>query len=178
MNLKKTKLFSVIGIFLLCFLFHSIYEWMPNTFTAILFPVNESIWEHLKLIFTSIIVYGIIDYIILNKFKIKYNNFIISLFISSIMSIPIFLIIYLPIYYKIGPKMILNILVMLLTIIVSQIISYYILKSKNCKIGNIISLIFIIISYIVMSYLIYNPIKCNLFFDPKSEKYGINNYNV
>lgn len=178
MNLKKAKIISVIGIFILCFLFHSIYEILPNTISAMLFPVNESIWEHQKLMFTSVVAYGIIDYIILNKFNIKYNNFFLSLFVSSITIIPIFLIIYLPFYYKIGPKIFLNIGVMLIAIIISQIISYCILSKKSYDKCNIISIILIIISYITLAYLTYNPIKCDLFFDTKDEKYGINNYNI
>ena len=178
MNLKKDKIIAIIGIFMLTFIFHFVYDWMPNSVTAIFFPVNESIWEHQKLIFTSIVFYGIIDYIILEKFKIKYNNFFTSLFISSISAIPVFLIIYLPFYYKIGPKMPLNIIVMIIAIIISQIISYYILKLKHCKLLNIISIILIIVSYIVFAYLTYNPIKSELFFDTEEEKYGINNYNV
>ncbi len=178
MNLKKVKIISVIGIFILCFLFHSIYEILPNTISAMLFPVNESIWEHQKLMFTSVVAYGIIDYIILNKYNIKYNNFFLSLFVSSITIIPIFLIIYLPFYYKIGPKMFLNIGVMLIAIIISQVISYYILSKKAYDKCNIISIILIIISYITLAYLTYNPIKCDLFFDTKDEKYGVNNYNI
>ena len=178
MNLKKAKIISVIGIFILCFLFHSIYEILPNTISAMLFPVNESIWEHQKLMFTSVVAYGIIDYIILNKLNIKYNNFFLSLFVSSITIIPIFLIIYLPFYYKIGSKMFLNIGVMLIAIIISQIISYCILNKKAYDKCNIISIILIIISYITLAYLTYNPIKCDLFFDTKDEKYGINNYNI
>ncbi len=178
MSLKRTRIISVIGIFVLCFLFHSLYNLIPSSITAIFFPVNESIWEHQKLLFTSVVFYGIIDYIILTKFKIKYNNFFISLFVSALTIIPIFLIMYLPFYYKIGPKMFLNIGIMLLSIIISQVISYYILKSKDCYIGNIISLALIIVSYIVLGYLTYNPPKEELFFDTKDEKYGINNYNV
>lgn len=178
MNLKKAKIISAIGIFILCFLFHSLYEILPNTISAMLFPVNESIWEHQKLMFTSVVAYGIIDYIILNKFNIKYNNFFLSLFVSSITIIPIFLIIYLPFYYKIGPKMFLNIGVMLIAIIISQVISYYILNKKAYDKCNIISIILLIISYIALAYLTYNPIKCDLFFDTKDEKYGINNYNI
>ena len=178
MNLKKVKIISVIGIFILCFLFHSIYEILPNTISAMLFPVNESIWEHQKLMFTSVVAYGIIDYIILNKYNIKYNNFFLSLFVSSITIIPIFLIIYLPFYYKIGPKMFLNIGVMLIAIIISQVISYYILSKKAYDKCNIISIILIIISYITLAYLTYNPIKCDLFFYTKDEKYGVNNYNI
>lgn len=178
MNLKKIKIIAIIGIFILTYIFHFVYEWIPSGITAIFFPVNESIWEHQKLIFTSVIFYGVIDYILLEKFKIKYNNFFTSLFISAFSIIPIFLIIYLPFYYKIGPKMSLNIIVMLISIIISQIISYYILKSKDFYKINLISLILIIISYIVFAYLTYNPIKNKLFFDTKDEKYGINNYNI
>ena len=64
MNLKKVKIIAVIGIFILTFIFHFAYEFIPCTLTAIFFPVNESIWEHQKLIFTSVIFYGIIDYML------------------------------------------------------------------------------------------------------------------
>jgi len=178
MNLKYTKIIAAIGIFILTFIFHFVYEWLPNDISAIFFPVNESIWEHQKLIFTSIIIYGIIDYIILQKFKIKYNNFFTSLFISAFSSIPIFLTIYLPFFYKIGPKMFLNIGVMFIAIIISQVISYYILKTKECAKVDLISFVLIIICYIVFAYLTYNPIKSELFFDTQNEKYGINNYNI
>ena len=178
MNLKKDKIIAIIGIFILSFIFHFTYNIFPSSITAIFFPVNESIWEHQKLIFTSIIFYGIIDYILLQKFRIKYNNFFTSLFISAITIIPIFMIMYLPLYHKIGPKMVLNIGIMLVAIIISQIISYYILSTRNYNKFNLISLILIIISYIIFAYLTYNPIKSELFFDTKDEKYGINNYNI
>lgn len=179
MNLKRAKFISVIGIFILCFIFHFVYELVPCTITAIFFPVNESIWEHQKLIFTSVIMYGLIDYIILTKFNIKFNNFFISLFVSAFTIVPIFLCLYLPLFYKIGPKMVLNIGMMLVAIIISQVISYHILKyKKNCYYGNIASFILIIVCYIIFAYLTYNPIKEELFFDTLEEKYGLNNYNV
>ena len=178
MNLKKSRIISTIVIFLLCFLFHFIYEWIPSSITAIFFPVNESIWEHMKLLFSAVIFYGIIDYIILQKFKIKYNNFFTSLFVSALTIIPIYLIMFLPVYYKIGENMIITIGIMLIAIIISQVISYKILNSKDFDNLNIVSLILIIISYIIFAYLTYNPIKNELFFDTQEEKYGINNYNI
>ena len=178
MSLKKSRIISTIGIFLLCFLFHFIYEWLPSSITAIFFPVNESIWEHMKLLFSAVIFYGIIDYIILQKFKIKYNNFFISLFVSALTIIPIYLSLFLPIYYKIGENMVITIGIMLIAIIISQVISYKILKAKDFDKLNIVSLILIIVSYIIFAYLTYNPLKNELFFDTKEEKYGLNNYNV
>ena len=178
MNLKKSRIISTISIFLLCFLFHFIYEWLPSSITAIFFPVNESIWEHMKLLFSAIIFYGIIDFIILQKYKIKYNNFFISLFVSALTIIPIYLTMFLPIYYKTGENMVITIFIMLLSIIISQVISYHILKAKNLDKLNVFSLILIIISYIIFAYLTYKPIKNELFFDTQEEKYGINNYNI
>jgi len=179
MNLKKIKIISTIGIFLLCFPFHFLYDWLPNSLFSIFFPVNESIWEHIKMIFTASIIYGVIDYILLYKYKIKHNNFFLSLFISSLSLIPIFLLIFLPIYYKIGNKMIVTIFIMFVSILISQIISYYILRAKKMhKYFEYVSIIFIIFTYIVFGYLTYNPIKSKLFFDPMEEKYGINNYNI
>ena len=178
MNLKKTRIIAVIGTFLLCFLSHFLYQWLPNGLFAIIFPVNESIWEHMKMIFTSIILYGIIDYIILLKFNIKNNNFFLSLFLKAFLSIPIYLAIYLPIFYKIGENMFINIFLMFIVIVIVEIIGYYISKQKSCKLANYLSIFLIVVCYIVFGYLTYNPPKTEIFFDTKDEKYGINNYNI
>ena len=178
MTLKKSRIISTVGIFLLCFLFHFMYDWIPSFITTIFFPVNESIWEHMKLLFSAVVIYGIIDYIILQKFKIKYSNFFTNLLITGIAIIPIYLIMFLPVYYKIGENMVITIGIMAIAIIISQVISYNILKANDCDKLNIVSLILIIISYIVFAYLTYYPLKNELFFDTKEEKYGLNNYNV
>ena len=70
MNLKKIKIIAVLGIFLLSFISHFAYELFPNIIFSFIFPVNESIWEHMKIIFTSTLIYGIIDYLLLKKYKI------------------------------------------------------------------------------------------------------------
>ena len=73
MTLKKSKIISTIGIFLLCFLFHFIYDWIPCTLTAIFFPVNESIWEHLKLVFYPIALVSVAEYYLAS---IRPDNFL------------------------------------------------------------------------------------------------------
>ena len=178
MNLTKTKIISAITIFALCFLFHFGYNVLPSPITAIFFPVNESIWEHIKMLFTAIIFNGLIDYLIMKKFKVDFNNFFLSLFVSSIASIPIFLILYLPFYYKIGAPMILNFGILFLTILISQVISFHIQKRNNIKSFNIVSIVLIIINFIIFGYLTYNPIKNDIFFDPMDEVYGLNTYKL
>lgn len=178
MNLKKVKIISIIGIFILCFPLHFIYRWIPTGFVAIFAPVNESIWEHMKLIFTATILWSIVDYIIMSKCRIKFNNFFTQIFLSAFLSIPIYLAIFLPIYHKIDENMVVSISVMAIVIIITQILSYYILKSQEIKLLNYLSILLIIVIYIVFGYLSYHPPHTHLFFDTKAEKYGINNYNV
>ena len=178
MTLKKDKIISTIGIIILCFLFHFLYEWIPSTLTSIFFPVNESIWEHMKLFITPICFYGIIDYIILTKTKVPFNNFFLNLLISSISSIIIYLMIFLPVYNLIGESMRFSITLMIIVIIISQIISYYILKMDYIKYSNIISLILIIATYILFGYLTYNPIHNYSCLDKHKNIYGINEYNI
>ncbi len=179
MSLKKIKIISIFGIFALTFGLHYLYQVLPSTFTAMFSPVNESIWEHQKLLFTSVIIYGIIDYLLLKKFKIKYNNFYVALLVSALSIIPTFLIIYLPLYFKIGQSMFMNIFIMFIAIMVSQYVSYKILSTHNDSYSkNLISIGLIGICFIVFSYFTYYPIKTKIFFDTKEEKYGINNYYI
>ena len=176
MNNKKLKIFMVFITFALAFPFHFAYDKIPNFIFSIFFSVNESIWEHMKLLYTTIIFSGVIEHIIIKKKDIKVNNFSLSIFLPALLSIPIYLIMFLPIYYKIGENFIVAITIMFIAILISEIISYYIQKTDNIKYSNIISLIFIIISYVIFGYLTYNPIEIELFFDPLEEKYGINHF--
>lgn len=176
MNLKKIKIIAVIGIFIISFISHFAYELLPNIIFSFIFPVNESIWEHMKIIFTSTLLYGIIDYILLKKYNIKYNNFPFQLYFTALSAIPIYLVIYLPLYKLLGENMFISISLLLLVYILQQIISYNILKEKNIKLLNTLIVPIILLSYLGFIYLTYNPIHNYLFYDKQKEKYGIDEY--
>lgn len=173
MNLKKIKIIAIVGIFIISFGSHFIYDLLPNFITSIFFPVNESIFEHMKLIFTSTLLYGIIDYLLLKKNNIQFNNFKFQLFFTSFISIPIYLLIYLPIRSLLGEKLIISISILLITYIISQIISYYILTQKPLPKLNKITIPTIIITYIIFTILTYYPPKNFLFYDTQTKTYGI-----
>ena len=176
MNLKKIKLIAVIGIFIISIISHFAYELFPNILFSFFFPINESIWEHMKILFTSTLLYGLIDYLLLKKNNIKYNNFSFQLYFTAFSSIPIYLVIYLPIYKLIGENLFISITLMILVYILEQYISYHILKEKEFKILNIISVPIIIIIYLGFIYLTYNPPHTYVFYDIINEKYSINEY--
>ena len=127
----------------------------------------------MKIIFTSTVLYGILDYILLNKNKIKYNNFPFQLYFTAIFSIALYLVIYLPLYKIIGENIIISISLLLIIYIISQYISYNILKEKKIKILNNLLIPILIISYLGFIYLTYNPIKNYIFYDKITNTYGI-----
>lgn len=173
MKLSTIKKISVFGLFGMSFLTHFIYNIFPNSLFAIFFPVNESIWEHMKILFGSILFSGVIQKIIVKVKHLNYENVCISNVIASISSIPIFLIFYIPIYSLIGEKLLITILLMLITIIISQLITISIINmKKNLKLEKA-SILFIIIIYLIFTYLTYNPLKYKLFKDPINNIYGI-----
>lgn len=175
MSIKKIKIIGIFIIFLLCFPLHFLYEIMPNSLFSIFLPVNESIWEHMKIIYTSYLLYGIIDYFWLKKNN-SFNNFLLQLFIVPLIGFVLYLIIFIPIYNIIGENMIFSILLLFFIIVVEQLISYYILNKENFKYQNVIGIIGIVFIYILFGYLTYKPIENYIFFDKQDSKYGINIY--
>lgn len=165
-------------VFLLCFLFHFLYSWFPNTIFSVFFPVNESIWEHMKLIMSGLLFYGILEYFLLKNENISFNNYITSLFLSGVLGIVSFFIIYLPLHNIFGENFFLNIFILFIVICICEVISYYILKSQKIYFLDYISLIGIIFVYILFGILTYYPVINDLFYDKTEEKYGINTYNT
>ena len=98
---------------------------------------------------TTILLNGIIEYLLLKKYNIIHNNLFLTIYLKSIISIPI--------YYNIGENMFIAITIMLITIIIVNIIGYKLLKLEEIKYRNIISIILIIITYIIMAILTFNP---------------------
>ena len=176
MNLKKIKIISIIGILILSFISHFMYDLFPNIIFSFIFPVNESIWEHMKILFTSTLLYGIIDYLLLKKYNIKYNNFNFQLYFTALIGIPIYLVIYLPLYNLLGESPFISISLLLIVYIITQIVSYNILKEKELKILNLITIPVILLSYLGFIYLTYNPPHTYIFYDITEDKYSINDY--
>ena len=176
MNLKKIKIISIIGILILSFISHFMYDLFPNIIFSFIFPVNESIWEHMKILFTSILLYGFIDKYLLNKYNIKHNNFPFQLYFTAISSIPLYLAIYIPIYKLLGEKLIISLLLLLIVYIIEAYISYNLLKEKELKVLNLLAVPIILSTYIFFIYLTYNPPHNYIFYDTVENKYSINDY--
>lgn len=169
--MKKIKIFSIFIIFALCFLCHFAYDFMPNFITSIIFPVNESIFEHMKIILTSYLLYSILDYFLLKKYNI--NNFVLQMFLVPFIGIFVYLIIYIPLFNLLGENMFVSISLLFLVIVLEAYLSYKLLNYKHIKNGRILGIIGIIALYFMFGYLTYYPPTNYLFKDFKTNTYGI-----
>lgn len=86
-SLRKIELISGIAASILGVIFHFIYGWShDNPAAGLFFPVNESTWEHLKLIFFPILLVSIWEYFF---FHARYDNFICVKLISVLIGMAI-----------------------------------------------------------------------------------------
>ena len=175
--MKKIKFIGVIVIFLLTILYHFLYDLLPNPVFSLFFPVNESIWEHMKLLYSGIFTWGIVEYFVLNKKGISYRNFWSSLFINMVTSVMIYLIMYLPLYNVFGENMVISIGLLIVVIVLEEIFSYYLLSySKENKILDRVSVLLIVLGFFVFLCFTYDPPRNYVFYDIVSNKYGIDIY--
>ena len=157
---------SIIGT-----LGHFLYEWTgENQIIGFFSPVNESTWEHLKLIFFPLLIATLIGYFYIGK---NYSNFLSSQTIGIIISI-LFIIIFFYTYtgvFGINSGFI-NILSFIISILLGNFISYKLLGTFF-TLGKKVSLIILIILFLSFIIFTYAPPKINLFKDPLSNTYGI-----
>lgn len=130
LSLKKIEIISFIIACILGVLFHFIYEWSnENPIASIFFPVNESTWEHLKLIFFPILLLSIVEYFL---FGIRYDNFIFIKFLSAVIGMVITVVLfytYTGVYGKNND--VINILIYFISMIAAYIFSYRSLRAKR-----------------------------------------------
>lgn len=169
------KKFVIINIFLtfaIGFIVHGIYSWIPNILTSI-FPVNESLYEHMKLIYYSPIISSTILYFIFKSRGHKINNYLFGLLVSTIFNIILFYLIYLPIYYNFGQNLTMTLIIYFITIVVSNYLYYLIIEMDNNRKLNLVSLVSLIIMVIPLTYLTWDTPKADFFRDPETGHYGL-----
>jgi len=170
--MKKRIILGTICILGLSFLFHSIYKKIPLFITSLIFPVNESIWEHGKMTLLSFIVWTLIEkYIFKDDTNVIYSNLITSI-ICIILTDIVFGLIF---FYVLKTKDNLPVTIIIYTICI--IISLFLKEKFIRKEKNINREYAAIIGYIMLilifAFLTYYPIKLPIFYDFNKKIYGI-----
>lgn len=180
-KIKKDKFIKaqIIVIFfslILGTLLHFTYEWSGrNLFVASFSAVNESVWEHLKLAFFPMIIAAIIEYFFV---KDEVNNYVEAKTIGIFTAISFIVVLFFTYSGIIGTSIIvIDILIFIASIILGEYVAYKLMKREDestyiTEILSIIILVFLLICFIVFTYL---PPEVNLFRDVIKGVYGIGN---
>ncbi len=163
-KIKKYQIFSIIFTFILGTLLHFTYDWSnQNSIVGIFSAINESTWEHLKLLFFPMLLTTIIGYFYFGK---KVPNFVCSKTIGILTSI-IFTIVFFYTYTGILGKNIafIDISSFFIATILGEILSY-LLIINNFKCNNKIAIIVLIIFIGLFAWFTFSPPNIGLFKDP------------
>lgn len=155
-NIVKVLIRSTI-IYFLNFPAHFLFNCFPYKLIALFFPVNESIFQHMKMIFTCFCLF----YLLIRLFWKKELNTSFKCLLSSLSCIVFFLIIYIPIYSNYGENLIFTLILLYLAIIFGEFITSFI--KINNKDLNKISLIIIIGVFLINAYLTFKPLNNFIF---------------
>ena len=166
------EIISTIFIIFLGFLFHFIYEWSNNNVLVSFFsPVNESIWEHLKLLFFPTLVTIIIGTFI---FKNDYKNYLCNKTWGVIIGM-FFIVVFFYTYSGIIGRNIdfINIGSFIIASLITEIYSYKnIIKDKRCN--KYLAIIILVIFTLLFMIFTYKTPSLGLFKDPINGTFGVN----
>ncbi len=164
---KKTTAFFVISI--LGTLGHFVYELTGQIrVVGLFFPVNESTWEHLKLIFFPAIIYFTVCYFSITE---KPKNYISSSIISIIAGMITIIVIFYTYRGVIGKNLdFLNISIYYIAVLLTVILQNKLLSSNKfkTKFSERVALLLTLITAISFAIFTYTPPTLGIFLPPYS----------
>lgn len=153
-------------------LLHFLYDWSNNSSIVGLFaPVNESLWEHLKLCFWPLMIFSLIEYFFIRD---KVNNFIFAIAVA-VVAFQLFIVVFFYIYTNLIGKNIffLDISSFIIGAIICQLIGYKIMMMRQLnKVFLPIGLSILIINALLLMIFTYNTPKLPIFLDKNTNTYG------
>lgn len=167
----KFEILSTIFVIILGTLLHFTYKWSGGNFFVSLFSaVNESTWEHLKLLFYPMLLTTILGYFYLNK---KVPNFLCARLIGILVSLSFTIIFFYTYTGIIGTNFsFIDISIFFVAVALGEFTSYKIMIS-NSKCNKYVALILIMIIFTCFVVFTYFSPKIGLFKDPITNKYSI-----
>ncbi len=162
----------ILATVLLGTIWHFGYELLGRNFVAgLIMPVNESVWEHLKIVFFPFVLVGIVAFIKMKPYK---SNFWTGLLAGSIVGM---LITFFGFYLYtsiIGDSLIGDIALYIMAIIVAMYISWwFVINTKKIEWLEVLSTIGLLIITGVLIYLTIKAPALKPFIEESSGSYGI-----
>ncbi|WP_313075580.1 DUF6512 family protein [Lacrimispora sp.] len=154
---KYVVIIGILFVWIIGTLFHFVYEWSgENLIVGLISPVNESVWEHMKLIFFPMLLFGLLT-------KNKDTNpcqtsaYYAGMLIGTLL-IPVMFYLYTPILG--GSNLVIDILIFYLSVFIAFALSYFL--SKNCLLRKYNGLLFFAVTLLMVSFFIFTFVPPSL----------------
>lgn len=175
-SIFKFEFFSAIFTLVFGTILHFTFDWSANNLIVGAFSaVNESTWEHLKLVFFPMLISTIIGFI---YYKKEYPNYLCVKTKGILLALS-FIVIFFYSYTGILGKNIsvLDIGSFIVAVILAE---YYILKniSNKSECNNFVQSIILIVLFLCFILFTFFPPHIGLFMDPITGMYGIDCVNI
>lgn len=172
---RFARIYHLVGFIVLCVVsvpMHFFYEWLgKNTFVGYFAPINESIWEHLKLAFWPTVLWWVIGYFVFRERKNLQAGpwFYASLF--SLVAAPLIIVSY---YYTftagldiVSPT--LNIVSLFVGFLVGQLLALHVYRytTRPNKFIFGVLLLLVVGFGVMLTFLTYNPPELPIFIVPE-----------
>lgn len=160
---KKLKQYTLCGIIFTVItgtLMHFVYNWSGNNFlVSLIAPINESTWEHMKLLFFPMLIYNMLG---LNKLNKSYPCAISSFSFGTLLGtflIPVLFYTYTSI---LGSHFLwIDIAIFIFCIIIAFVSSYYL--TINCCLKDYKPLLLFLILIMTLCFFIFTYYQPNFF---------------
>lgn len=164
-HLKKYTIIGIIFVLLKGTLDHFLYDWSGhNEIVGLLTPINESIWEHMKMLFYPMLLYS---FFLIFKFRKTYSCITSSLCFGILMGtilIPVFFYAYTSVLGK--EIFILDIGTFILSILIAFRLSYKLTLSCRLEPYTVLLCCLVIVLLLCFMHFTYHPPGPRIFQDP------------
>ena len=165
-KLLKFQIFSVIFTWILGMLLHFTYEWLnENIIVAAFSAINESTWEHLKLLFFPMLITTVTGYFYLRP-KDEYKNFLCAKTIGILAALSFVVVFFYTYTGIIGTNFaVLDIGSFFVGVFLGEFVAYKMTLSMKCcnKLSAVIVLVILLLCFITFTF---NAPSIGLFRNP------------
>lgn len=174
-KIKKYSIISFIFTAVIGTLFHFAFEFSGgNTLVGAFTSVNESVWEHLKLLLFPAIIISFVEYF-------AYGKYIKNFFTAKVASILIGMLLIIVLFYTysgiIGNDYaVIDVLIFYISVAIYSYLSYRLIKNGtfgNSDRATIVSMLIIAVVIVLFIYFTFNTPMLEIFRDPLTEDFGI-----
>ena len=161
----------ILATVLLGTFWHFVYVLSGRNFAVgLIAPINESVWEHLKIVFFPFLIVGVVGFV---KLRPK-SDYWTGLLVGSTLGM---LIVFFGFYLYssiIGESLIIDILLYIASIIVAMFISWwFVINTKKIEWLEVLSSIGLIMIAGLLIYLTIKAPRLKPFIEDSSQTYGI-----